>query len=86
MIITSNPDGYKKKCVAIRLGVIYDSQATNRKQGGLPVRAPSPCCTPIGRLGVIYDSHRAGIHKNTPKVRRKLLFFEFFCIKTFYKT
>jgi hypothetical protein len=31
-----------KKCVAVQLGVIYDSQATNRKQGGLPVRAPSP--------------------------------------------
>jgi hypothetical protein len=24
----------------MRLGVIYDSQATNMKQGGLPVRAP----------------------------------------------
>jgi hypothetical protein len=31
-----------KKCVAVGLGVIYDSQATNRKQGGLPVRAPLP--------------------------------------------
>ncbi len=31
-----------KKCVAMRLGVLYDSQATNRKQGG--------------RLGVINDS------------------------------
>jgi hypothetical protein len=30
------------------------------------VRAPFPCCTPIGRLGVIYDSQLAGIHKNTP--------------------
>jgi hypothetical protein len=29
-----------KKCVAVWLEVIYDSQATNRKQGGLPVRAP----------------------------------------------
>jgi hypothetical protein len=29
-----------KKCVAVRLGVIYDSKATNRKQGVLPVIAP----------------------------------------------
>jgi hypothetical protein len=28
-----------KKDITVRLGVIYDSQATNRKQGGLPVRA-----------------------------------------------
>ncbi len=34
----------------MRLGVIYHSQATNRKQGGLTVRAPSPCRTPIGRM------------------------------------
>ncbi len=31
-----------KKCVAMGLGVIYESQATNRKKGGLPVRAPLP--------------------------------------------
>jgi hypothetical protein len=31
-----------KKCIAVRLGVIFDSQATKRKQGGLPVRAPLP--------------------------------------------
>jgi hypothetical protein len=30
------------KCVAVRLGVIYDSHSTNRKQGRLPVRAPLP--------------------------------------------
>jgi hypothetical protein len=45
------------------LGVIYDYQATNRKQGGLPVRAPLPHRTPIGHLGVIYDSEPAEIHK-----------------------
>jgi hypothetical protein len=33
-----NPDGYKK-CIVMRLGVIYDSQETNRKKGGLPARA-----------------------------------------------
>jgi hypothetical protein len=38
------------------LGVIYDSQATNRKQGG-----------PIGCLGVIYDSQLARIlYTKTP--------------------
>jgi hypothetical protein len=31
-----------KKYVAVRLGVLYDSHATNQKQGGLPVRAPLP--------------------------------------------
>jgi hypothetical protein len=31
-----------KNCIAVLLGVIYDSQETNRKQGGLPVRASSP--------------------------------------------
>jgi hypothetical protein len=31
-----------KKCLAVRLGVIYDSRATNRKKGRLPVRAPLP--------------------------------------------
>jgi hypothetical protein len=31
-----------KKCVAVRLGVIYDSQSTNTKQGGLPVKGPLP--------------------------------------------
>jgi hypothetical protein len=46
-----------KKLIAVQLGVICDSQVTNRKQGGLPVRAlPLPCRTLIGRLGVIYDS------------------------------
>jgi hypothetical protein len=29
-----------RKCVAVWLGVIYDFQATNRKQEGLSVRLP----------------------------------------------
>jgi hypothetical protein len=58
----------------MRLGVLYDSQATNRKQGGLPVRAPPPPCrTPIGHLEVIYDSQPSRKHKNTTKNRGKLL-------------
>ncbi len=40
--------------VGVRLGVIYDFQVTNRKQGGLPARdPPPPQRTPVGRLGVI---------------------------------
>jgi hypothetical protein len=31
-----------KKCVAARLGVIYDSQTANRKQGRLPAKTPAP--------------------------------------------
>jgi hypothetical protein len=49
----------------MRMGVTYDSKATNRKQGGLPVRAPLPHRIPIGRLGVIYNSQPSEIHKNT---------------------
>jgi hypothetical protein len=39
-----NPDGYKKKVRICAAGshTVYDSQATNRKQGGLPMRAPLP--------------------------------------------
>jgi hypothetical protein len=62
----------KKKCVVVRLGVMYDFQATKRKQKGPPVRAP-PCRIPIGHLGVIYDFQLAGIHKKTTTNRRKLL-------------
>jgi hypothetical protein len=65
LTINPNPDGSKKKCTAVRLEVIYDSQATNRKQGGLSVRAPLPCHTPVGHLGVIYDSQLTEYTKNT---------------------
>ncbi len=35
--VNPNLDGYKKvRCLA--LGITYDSQTTNRKQGGLPSR------------------------------------------------
>jgi hypothetical protein len=44
------------------LGVIYNSQATNRKQTGLLFRAPLLHRTPIGSLGVIYDSQLAEMH------------------------
>ncbi len=54
-----------KKCVVVRLGVIYDSQTTNRMQGELPVRAHPPASIPIDHLEVIYDSKPARMHKNT---------------------
>jgi hypothetical protein len=60
-----------KRCTAVRLGVIYDSKATNRKQGG-----PLPRHTRIGSLDIIYDSQPAGIHKSTTTNRRKLLDFD----------
>jgi hypothetical protein len=47
-------------------GVIYNSQVTNKKQGGLPVRAPfTPRRIPIGCPGVIYNFQPAEIHKIT---------------------
>ncbi len=57
------------------VGVIYYSQATNTKQGGLPTRIPTPppLRTPIGRLGVIYDSQPTRIHKKTTTNRWILL-------------
>jgi hypothetical protein len=73
--INPNPMAIKK-CVAVRLEIIYDYQATNRKQGGLPVRVPSPCHTPFSHLDVIYDSQLAQIHKNTTTKRWKLFLFE----------
>jgi hypothetical protein len=42
--VNPNPDGCKQKCVIVRLGVIYDSWATNSKQGGLPVRVFVKTC------------------------------------------
>ncbi len=55
--LNTNPDGYKNG-VAMPLGVLCDSQATIGKHGGLPLRAPLPCRTSIGRLRVINDSNR----------------------------
>jgi hypothetical protein len=60
-----------KKCMAVQLVVIYDSQAANRKQGGLLVRA---LLSPAALLLVawesyVYDTQPARIHKNTTKNR-----------------
>jgi hypothetical protein len=67
----SNLDG-DKKSTAVWLGVICDSQVTNRKQkdsmwGPQFYWSPGshPRHTPIGCLGVIYDSQPADIQKNT---------------------
>jgi hypothetical protein len=47
-------------CV-FRLGVIYDSQATNRSAaGGRGVSHRESSLLPIGRLGVIYDTQPHG--------------------------
>ncbi len=48
-----------KKCLAERLVGIYGFQATNRKHGGLAVRAPLPRSISMGHLGVIYGFHSA---------------------------
>jgi hypothetical protein len=57
-----------KKCVAVRLGVIYDSQVTNNKQGGLPARTPKP---PVALLLVAWESYmtpsRPGYTKSSPQ-------------------
>ncbi len=55
-----------KKCIAMRLGVIYDSQMTNRKQRGLRVRDLKSLLHSYWRLGV-YDSQSAAMHKNYHK-------------------
>jgi hypothetical protein len=75
LALNPNPDGYIKKCVAMWLGVIYDSQANSRKKGGLLVRAPLTR-TPIGCLGVIYYSQPVRIHKNITTNRWKLLLLD----------
>ncbi len=61
-------------------GVIYDSQVTNRDD--YLWEPPFPCCTPIGLLGVIYDSQPAGMHTNTTTNRWKLLRFDWKMSKT----
>jgi hypothetical protein len=43
-----------KWCIAAWLGVIYNSQATNRKLGGLPARTPIP---PRALLLVVLESY-----------------------------
>jgi hypothetical protein len=65
-----------KKCTSEWLGVIYDSQVTNRKQGRAPCESPSPARIHIGRLGVlgvIYDYQPAEMHNKTTTSRWKLL-------------
>jgi hypothetical protein len=50
-----------KKSLAMQLGSIYDSQASNRKQGALPVRAPLP---PIALLSVAQASWNTQKYQN----------------------
>jgi hypothetical protein len=60
--LNPNPDSYKK-CVALRLGVIYDIQGTNRKQPLSPFAAL--LCLP----GESYMTHTHA--RNTQKYQRK---------------
>jgi hypothetical protein len=56
-----------KKCVAVRLGVIFDSQMTNRKQEGLLVRAPLPPPHFYLSLGTSYMTPSQLEYTKTPK-------------------
>jgi hypothetical protein len=58
----------------VRLGVIYDSQLTKRKLGGLPARTPVPSDTLL--LVAWGDSEPAGIHINATENRWMLLLFD----------
>jgi hypothetical protein len=65
VILNPNRDGYKKH-TTVQLGVMYDSQATNRKQGGLPVRAILPAALLLVTWeSYVYDSQLAKTYKNT---------------------
>jgi hypothetical protein len=71
-------DGYNN-VRSLHLGVIYDSQATNRKFGGLTVRAP----TPIGNLGVIFGMNPASrnTQKHLPKQVETRTFWLKYCLQ-----
>jgi hypothetical protein len=54
-----------KKCIAVRLGVIYDFQVTNTKQGRLPAIAP----TPSGALLLLaWESYRTHSRPECTKI------------------
>jgi hypothetical protein len=63
-VINPNPDGYNKVWSRATGNHIWP-HPTNRKLGGLPVRAPLPCHIPIGHLGVIYNSQPVEKHEIT---------------------
>ncbi len=50
--------------------------------GRTPCESPPPFAASFGRLGLIYDSQLAGIHKNTTTNRWKLLYFDWKIAKT----
>jgi hypothetical protein len=52
----------------MQLGVIYDSQVTNRKQGGLPVRAALP---PFALLLVAWESYMTPSQQENTKTLPK---------------
>jgi hypothetical protein len=49
-------------CVFLPLGVIYNSQVTNRSAAGEGGSLRKSFLLPIGRLEEIYDSSRTAIH------------------------
>ncbi len=55
-----------RKCVAVWLGVIYDFQATNRKDGGLSVRHPPSSAF----LLVAWESDKPHIRPEYTKTHR----------------
>jgi hypothetical protein len=79
----------------MRLGVIYDSQATNRKQGRFPVRARLPRLPRLhGLLLIAWESYMTPSYpeytKTASQTRWKLLLLDrkiirnsIFLIKTF---
>jgi hypothetical protein len=91
--LSPNLDDHKK-CIAIRLGVIYDSRATNRKQGGLPVRAPPPPQSSYWLFGESCTTSSRPEYTKTPPqtggssyiLIEKSSKTTFFWIKTFNKT
>jgi hypothetical protein len=64
------------KCVAVRLGVIYDSQSTNTKQGGLPVKGPLPHAALQLVAWESYMTLSQAQYTKTPQKRWKLLLFD----------
>ncbi len=62
-------------------GVIYEFQANNKKQGGLPVTDPPPRCIPNGRLEVIYAPSRPEYSKTHHKQVEAFTFWLKNCLK-----
>jgi hypothetical protein len=80
--INSNLDGYKK-CAAVQLGVIYDSQPNNRKLGGLPARTLTPSSA---LLLVFWESYITPSQLEYTKMPPETGVFSYFLIEKSPKT